>query len=142
MVKQKPRNIRELRESGYKPQTVKQEMRRNLIARIEAGQEHFPGIIGFEETVLPHLENAILSGQDIIFLGERGQAKSRLIRSLTNLLDEQIPAIAGCEINDSPSDPICKRCRDKLAGEGDDVEIEWVDRDRRYGQAPQGNTPR
>ncbi|MEK7248085.1 MAG: magnesium chelatase, partial [Chloroflexota bacterium] len=134
MVKQKPRNIRELRESGYKPQTVKQEMRRNLIARIEAGQEHFPGIIGFEETVLPHLENAIISGQDVIFLGERGQAKSRLIRSLTNLLDEQIPAIAGCEINDSPSDPICKRCRDKIAGEGDDVEIEWIDRDRRYGE--------
>jgi magnesium chelatase subunit I len=134
LVKQKPRNIRELRESGYKPQTVKQEMRRNLIARIEAGQEHFPGIIGFEETVLPHLENAILSGQDVIFLGERGQAKSRLIRSLTNLLDEEIPAVAGCEINDSPSDPICKRCRDKLASEGDDVEIEWVDRDRRYGE--------
>ncbi|HVP05404.1 MAG TPA: magnesium chelatase [Dehalococcoidia bacterium] len=134
MVKQKPRNIRELREAGYKPQTVKQEMRRNLIARIEANQEHFPGIIGYEESVLPHLENAILSGQDVIFLGERGQAKSRLIRALTNLLDEQVPAIAGCEINDSPSDPICRRCRDKLASEGDDVEIEWVDRDRRYGE--------
>jgi magnesium chelatase subunit I len=134
VVKQKPRNIRELREAGYKPQTVKQEMRRNLIARIEANQEHFPGIIGYEESVLPHLENAILSGQDVIFLGERGQAKSRLIRALTNLLDEQVPAIAGCEINDSPSDPICRRCRDKLASEGDDVEIEWVDRDRRYGE--------
>jgi magnesium chelatase subunit I len=109
-------------------------MRRNLIARIEANQEHFPGIIGYEESVLPHLENAILSGQDVIFLGERGQAKSRLIRALTNLLDEQVPAIAGCEINDSPSDPICRRCRDKLASEGDDVEIEWVDRDRRYGE--------
>lgn len=134
MVKQKPRNIRELRESGYKPQTVKQELRRNLIGRIEAGKEHFPGIIGYEESVLPHLENAILSGQDVIFLGERGQAKSRLIRSLTNLLDDEIPVISGCEINDSPSDPICKRCRDKLASEGDDVEIEWVDRDRRYGE--------
>ena len=134
MVKQKPRNIRELRESGYRPHSVKQEMRRNLIARMEAGQEHFPGIIGYEESVLPHLENAILSGQDVIFLGERGQAKSRLIRSLTNLLDEQIPAMAGCEINDSPFDPICKRCRDLLASEGDDVEIEWVDRDRRYGE--------
>jgi magnesium chelatase subunit I len=134
LVKQKPRNIRELRESGYRPQTVKQEMRKNLISRIEKEQEHFPGIIGYEESVVPHLENAILSGQDVIFLGERGQAKSRLIRSLTNLLDDEIPAITGCEINDSPFDPICKRCRDKLATEGDDTEIDWVDRDRRYGE--------
>ena len=134
MVKQKPRTIRELRDSGYKPQSVKQEMRRNLIARIESGQEHFPGIIGYEESVLPHLENAILSGQDVIFLGERGQAKSRLIRSLTALLDEQIPAISGCEINDSPFDPICRRCRDLLDSEGDNAEITWLDRERRYGE--------
>ena len=134
MVNQKPRTIRELRSSGYKLMTVKQEMRKNLIQRIEAGVEHFPGIIGFEETVLPHLENAILSGQDIIFLGERGQAKSRLMRSLVNLLDEEIPAIAGCEINDHPFNPICKRCRDVLANEGDDAEIEWVDKERRYGE--------
>ena len=86
-------------------------MRRNLIERIRKGEEHFPGIIGFEETVLPHLENAILSGQDVIFLGERGQAKSRLMRSLVNLLDEEIPTIVGCEINDSPYHPICRRCR-------------------------------
>jgi magnesium chelatase subunit I len=134
VVTQKARTIRELRSSGYKPLTVKQEMRKNLIDRIRKEQEHFPGIIGFEETVLPHLENAILSGQDIIFLGERGQAKSRLIRSLTNLLDDEIPAITGCEINDSPFDPICRRCRDLLAGEGDDAEIEWVDKERRYGE--------
>jgi len=134
VVNQKPRTIRELRGSGYKLVTVKQEMRRNLIQRIEAGTEHFPGIIGFEETVLPHLENAILSGQDIIFLGERGQAKSRLIRSLVNLLDEEIPAVARCEINDHPFAPICKRCRDVLANEGDDAEIEWVDKERRYGE--------
>ncbi|MEO6196646.1 MAG: magnesium chelatase [Dehalococcoidia bacterium] len=134
MVKQKPRTIRELRDSGYKPRSVKQEMRRNLIARIESGQEHFPGIIGYEESVLPHLENAILSGQDVIFLGERGQAKSRLIRSLTALLDDEIPAISGCEINDSPFDPICRRCRDILDSEGDNAEIEWIDRERRYGE--------
>ena len=134
MVKQKPRTIRDLRDSGYKPQGVKQEMRRNLIGRIEAGQEHFPGIIGYEESVVPHLENAILSGQDVIFLGERGQAKSRLIRSLVNLLDDEIPSVTGCEINDSPFDPICKRCRDLIDNEGDDAEIEWVDRDRRYGE--------
>jgi magnesium chelatase subunit I len=109
-------------------------MRKNLIARIEKGEEHFPGIIGYEETVIPHLENAILSGQDVIFLGERGQAKSRLIRSLANLLDDEIPAIAGCEINDSPFAPICKNCRDKIDTEGDDTEIEWVDRQRRYGE--------
>ncbi len=134
MGNQKPRTIRELRLSGYKPVTVKQEMRRNLVRRIERGEEHFPGIIGYEDTVLPHLENAILSGQDIIFLGERGQAKSRLIRSLVNLLDEEIPAIAGCEINDNPFDPICKRCRDLVAAEGEEAEIEWIGRDRRYGE--------
>jgi len=123
-----------LRAAGYKPATVKQEMRRNLIRRIEAAEEHFPGIIGFEDSVIPHLENAILSCQDIIFLGERGQAKSRLIRSLTNLLDDEIPAISGCEINDNPSDPICRRCRDLLNSEGDNTEIEWLDRSRRYGE--------
>ncbi len=134
MANQKARTLRDLRSSGYKVLTVKQEMRKNLIRRIETGEEHFPGIIGFEDTVLPHLENAILSGQDIIFLGERGQAKSRLIRSLTNLLDGEIPAMAGCEINDNPFDPICKRCRDLIDVEGEDAVIEWVDRERRYGE--------
>ena len=134
MPAQKARTIRELRSSGYAQQSVKQEMRKNLVSRMEKGQEHFPGIIGFEETVIPHLENAILSGQDVIFLGERGQAKSRLIRSLVNLLDDEIPSITGCEINDSPFDPICKHCRDKIDVEGDDTEIEWVDRSRRYAR--------
>ena len=134
MPAQKPRTIRELRSSGYKQQSVKEEMRKNLISRIKKDQEHFPGIIGFEDSVIPHLENAILSGQDVIFLGERGQAKSRLIRSLVNLLDDEIPAISGCEINDSPFDPICRHCRDKLHSEGDDTEIEWIDRQRRYGE--------
>jgi magnesium chelatase subunit I len=134
VVNKKPTTIGELRSAGYGPLTVKQEMRRNLVRRIEAGKEHFPGIIGYEESVLPHLENAILSGQDIIFLGERGQAKSRLIRSLVNLLDDEIPAIAGCEINDNPFDPICKRCRDLIEVEGEDTVIEWVDRERRYGE--------
>ena len=109
-------------------------MRWNLVQRIRKGKEHFPGIIGFEDTVLPHLENAILSGQDIIFLGERGQAKSRLMRSLVNLLDDEIPAIAACEINDNPYQPICQRCRDLVAHESDDTEIEWLSRDRRYGE--------
>jgi magnesium chelatase subunit I len=109
-------------------------MRKNLIARIQQGEGQFPGIVGYEDTVFPHLENAILSGQDIIFLGERGQAKSRLIRELTTLLDEEIPAIAGCEINDNPYDPICKRCRDLIDIEGDETEIDWITRDRRYGE--------
>jgi len=134
LVNKKPATLRELRSSGYKTATVKQEMRRNLIQRIEKGKEHFPGIIGYEESVLPHIENAILSGQDVIFLGERGQAKSRLIRSLVNLLDDEIPAILECEINDNPFDPICRRCRDLLATAGEDTEIEWIDRDRRYGE--------
>ncbi|HET9476127.1 MAG TPA: magnesium chelatase, partial [Dehalococcoidia bacterium] len=134
MVNKKPATIGELRDSGYSRLTVKQEMRKNLIRRIETGEEHFPGIIGYEESVLPHLENAILSGQDIIFLGERGQAKSRLIRSLVNLLDDEIPAVAGCEINDNPFDPICKRCRDLIEVEGADTVIEWIDRERRYGE--------
>jgi len=130
----KATTIGELRTSGYHVQTVKEEMRRNLIARIRAGEDLFPGIIGFEETVIPQLENAILSGQDIIFLGERGQAKSRLIRSLVSLLDDEVPAIAGCEINDNPYDPICKRCRDWLAEEGDEAEVVWLTPDDRYGE--------
>jgi magnesium chelatase subunit I len=134
VANQKPRTIGELRASGYRVLSVKQEMRKNLIARIEKGEEHFPGIIGYEDTVLPHLENAILSGQDIIFLGERGQAKSRLIRSLVNLLDEEIPIVAGCEINDNPFAPICRRCRDLIEVDGEDTAIEWIDRERRYGE--------
>ncbi|MBI1885034.1 MAG: magnesium chelatase [Chloroflexi bacterium] len=133
-MSKKASTIGELRTSDYKLLTVKEEMRKNLIAKIRGGDELFPGIIGFEESVIPQLENAILSGQDIIFLGERGQAKSRLIRSLVALLDDEIPAIAGCEINDNPFDPICRRCADVIAGEGDDVEIEWIDRERRYGE--------
>ena len=134
MVEQKARTVRELRSSGYKPLSVKQEMRKNLIKRIEDGQTHFPGIIGYEDTVLPHMENAILSGQDIIFLGERGQAKSRLIRSLMSLLDDEMPIIAGCEINDNPFSPICKRCRDLVDADSHHTDVEWVDRERRYGE--------
>ena len=134
MATVKPRTIRELRSSGYKVITVKEELRRNLIDRIRRGEDLFPGIIGYEESVIPQLENAILSGQDIIFLGERGQAKSRLIRSLASLLDGEIPAIAGCEINDNPYRPICRACRDRIDEEGEDVEITWLSRDQRYGE--------
>jgi magnesium chelatase subunit I len=106
-----PTTIRELRESGYEVRPIREEMRRNLICRIESGEELFPGIVGYEETVLPQIENAILSGQDMILLGERGQAKTRLARALISLLDEQIPAIEGCEINDDPYEPIVPRPR-------------------------------
>jgi len=130
----RPRTIGELRKSGYKVLSVKEEMRKNLIQKIRDGEELFPGIIGYEETVLPQIENAILSGQDIIFLGERGQAKTRMARSLVNLLDEVIPVIAGCEINDDPFEPVCKVCREKMAELGDHTEIDWLPRDRRYGE--------
>ncbi|HYX50325.1 MAG TPA: sigma 54-interacting transcriptional regulator, partial [Ktedonobacteraceae bacterium] len=130
----RPRTIGELRESGYRVLSVKEELRKNLIQKIRKGEELFPGIIGYEETVIPQIENAILSGQDIIFLGERGQAKTRMARSLVNLLDEVVPVIAGCEINDDPFAPICKACRDKVEVQGEAVEIAWLPRDRRYGE--------
>jgi magnesium chelatase subunit I len=114
--------------------TVKQEIRRNLLDRMRAGEDAFPGIIGFGQTVLPHLERAIIAGHDVILLGERGQGKTRLIRTLTGLLDEWTPAVAGCEINDHPFAPACARCRRLLAEQGDDLEITWRHRDDRYGE--------
>jgi magnesium chelatase subunit I len=133
-ISTRPRTIGELRESGYRVLPVKEEMRKNLIQKIRNGEELFPGIIGYEETVIPQIENAILSCQDIIFLGERGQAKTRMARALVSLLDEEVPVIAGCEINDNPYEPVCKACRDKIEECGDDVEIAWLPRDRRYGE--------
>ena len=130
----KPRTIEELKKADYTVLTVKEEMRKNLIAKIRKDEELFPGIVGYEETVFPQFENAILSGQDIIFLGERGQAKTRMMRSLVNLLDEEIPAMAGCEINDNPFQPICKSCQEKLKTEGNRAEIVWLGRDQRYGE--------
>jgi magnesium chelatase subunit I len=97
-------------------------------------QDVFPGIIGYSDTVIPNIENAIFSGHDIIFLGERGQAKSRLMRALIQLLDEKIPAIKGCEINDDPFSPICKHCRDLVAAKGDNTEIVWLEKEQRYSE--------
>ena len=129
-----PTTIAQLRQSEYRVLPVKEEMRKNLVRKIKAGEELFPGIIGYEGSVIPQLENAILSGQDIVFLGERGQAKSRLIRSLVNLLDEQVPIIDGCEINDSPYAPICRACRDRVLKDGDRVAVRWITRDERYSE--------
>src|SRR5579885_2658561 len=130
----KPATIGQLRASGYRVLSVKEEMRKNLVHKIRAGEELFPGIVGYEDTVIPQVENAILSGQDIVLLGERGQAKTRIARSLINLLDEVTPSIAGCEINDDPFNPICPACRQRIEAEGDDVDIHWIPRDRRYGE--------
>ena len=109
-------------------------MRRNLLLKLRSGQELFPGIVGYDETVVPQISNAIISGHDMILLGERGQAKSRIMRSLIELLDETVPVLAGCEINDHPYAPICVRCRDLIEKCGDDAPVEWLPRDRRYGE--------
>ena len=130
----KPSTVGELRQSGYTPRSVKTEIRQNLIRKLERGERIFPGIVGFEESVLPQIENALLSGQDLILLGERGQAKSRLARSLVALLDETVPALAGSEINDDPLQPISKAGRALVAELGDQAPLEWLRRDRRYGE--------
>jgi magnesium chelatase subunit I len=130
----KPRTVGELRQTGYAPRSVKTEVRQNLIRKLERGEAIFPGIIGFDETVLPQLENALLSGQDVILLGERGQAKSRLARSLVTLLDETVPALVGSEVNDDPLQPISKAGRALVAELGDRAPVEWLPRERRYGE--------
>src|ERR1700722_6702880 len=123
-----------LRASGHQLRTVKQELRHNLLNRMRAGQDAFPGIIGFGQTVLPHLERAIIAGHDVILLGERGQGKTRLIRTLTLLLDEWTPTVEGCEINDHPFAPVCSSCRRLSAEQGDDLAVSWRHRSDRYGE--------
>src|SRR4051794_21897965 len=109
-------------------------MRKNLVHCLESGKRILPGIVGYDETVIPEIENAILSGHHMVFLGERGQGKSRIIRGLMSLLDERIPIVQGCEINDNPFAPICRACRNKIAELGDSTPLQWVDRDSRYGE--------
>ncbi|MFM9084530.1 MAG: magnesium chelatase, partial [Actinomycetota bacterium] len=106
--------------------TVKEELRRNAVAAIRDGRPLFDGVMGYEETVMPQLENALLAGHDVVFLGERGQAKTRMIRSLTNLLDEWMPIIEGSEINDDPYNPVSRHARDSVAAHGDSTPIDWV----------------
>src|SRR5213082_3252823 len=123
-----------LRETGYRPKSVKEELRGNLMSALSGKREMFKGIVGYETTVIPQIENAILSGQDIIFLGERGQAKTRIARQLIELLDAVVPAIAGCEINDDPFEPICAACKYRVANDGDSVELVWLTPDQRYSE--------
>ncbi len=118
--------------SKYAQRSVKDELRENLIRKLEKKKPLFPGIVGYEDTVAPQVVNAVLSKHNFILLGLRGQAKTRLIRMLTTLLDENVPYIAGCEIHDDPRAPICKPCRDKIAKLGDDTPIDWLSRDERY----------
>jgi magnesium chelatase subunit I len=124
----------ELRADGHVYRSVKEEIRQNLLARMRAGQDRFPGIIGFGNTVLPHLERSLLAGHDVILLGERGQGKTRLIRTLVGLLDEWAPAVAGCEINDHPYVPVCARCRRLTDELGEDLPIVWRNARDRYGE--------
>lgn len=124
----------QLRESGWESIPVKEEMRRNAVAKVRSGEPLFDGVLGYEDTVMPQLENALLAGHDIVFLGERGQAKTRMIRSLTRLLDEWMPIVAGSEINDDPYNPISKYARDLVEERGEDTPIDWMHRDDRFGE--------
>ncbi len=126
--------LAELRAGGHQHKSVKAEIRDNLLARLAAGADPFPGIVGFADTVVPQLERALLAGHDVVLLGERGQGKTRLIRTLVGLLDDWTPAVPGCEINDHPYAPVCVRCR-RLATElGENLPVSWLPRGDRYGE--------
>jgi magnesium chelatase subunit I len=127
-----PASLGQLRASGYSPRSVKTELQSNVLARLRAGQTAFPGIVGFDDTVLPELEAALLAGHDLVLLGERGQGKTRVMRTVAGLLDEWTPEVAGCEIHDEPTAPVCVRCRALAAEAGDDLPISWRHRDDRY----------
>lgn len=132
MTMQRPRTLGELKASGYRIRSVKDEMRQNLIRKLQKGENLFDGIVGYDETVLPQIQNAILSRHDMLFLGLRGQAKTRMLRQLVHLLDDAIPVIAGSEVNDNPFIPLSRYARDLLAKHGEDTPLEWLGRDQRY----------
>ncbi len=129
-----PSTLADLRAGGHVHRSVKAELRDNLLARLAAGEATFPGILGFDDTVLPEVERALLAGHDLVLLGERGQGKTRLVRTLTGLLDEWTPVVAGCEINDHPYAPVCVRCARLVAAEGDATPVAWKHRSERYGE--------
>src|ERR1700759_3910052 len=126
--------VAQLRASGHSYRGVRAEIRENLLAKLQSRAEPFAGIVGFDQPVLPHLERALIAGHDLILLGERGQGKTRLIRTLAGLLDEWTPTVAGCEINDHPYQPACARCRRLAAGMGDDPPVRWWHRGDRHGE--------
>jgi magnesium chelatase subunit I len=128
----RPKTLGELRASGYRTTGVKREMRRNLLGKLRRNETLFPGIIGYDETVIPQVVNAVLSGHDVLFLGLRGQGKTRMLRMLVDLLDDTVPIVAGSEINDDPLAPLSKYARDLVADKGDACPVEWIGRDRRY----------
>jgi magnesium chelatase subunit I len=130
----RPATLGQLKEAGWEPVPVKEEVRRNAAARIAGGRPIVEGTVGYDDTVLPQLENALLAGHDIVFLGERGQAKTRVIRSLVGLLDEWVPVVAGSEINDDPCNPVSRHARDVVREHGDDTPVEWVHRSQRFGE--------
>ncbi|CAA9258243.1 MAG: Magnesium chelatase, subunit ChlI [uncultured Acidimicrobiales bacterium] len=130
----RPATLGQLRESGWESLPVKEEVRRNAARRITEGKPLVDEVFGYEETVLPQLENALLAGHDIVFLGERGQGKTRMIRSLIELLDEWLPVVSGSEINDDPYAPVSKHARDLIHDKGDETPIEWIHRSSRYGE--------
>jgi magnesium chelatase subunit I len=132
MTQQRPTTLGELKAAGYRSRTVKEELRENLVRKLEAGEELFPGIRGYDESVIPQIVNAILARHDFILLGLRGQAKSRILRQLSLLLDEAIPILAGSEVNDDPLAPISKYGRQLVEAQGDDTPLEWVGREQRY----------
>jgi magnesium chelatase subunit I len=126
--------IRELKEAGYVPRSIKEEVRQNLIRKLKSKEETFTDIIGYEDSVIPDVERALLSKHNILFLGLRGQAKTRMARQMTSLLDEYIPVIAGSDINDDPLKPLSRYARDQIKEKGDDTPIEWMHRSERYGE--------
>jgi magnesium chelatase subunit I len=132
-----PKNLGELRRSPWSEdkfgsRTVRQELRENLLQRLEKGEPIFSGVHGYDDTVIPQITNAVLSRHHFILLGLRGQAKSRILRGLVGFLDPQVPVVAGCEINDNPYRPICRACRERIAAEGDATPISWLGREQRY----------
>ena len=124
----------DLKASGYRPRSVKDEIRANLIARLQSGDDVFPGILGFDRTVIPQVQNALLGRHDFILLGLRGQAKSRIVRMLPTLLDEWVPEVEGSEIHDDPLDPVSKYARDLIHDQGDETPVSWLHRSARYGE--------
>ncbi len=132
MSSTRPATVGDLRAAGYRPRSVKDEIRSNLLDKLRSGEDLFPGVLGYEDTVTPQIVNALLARHDFILLGLRGQAKSRILRELAGLLDEAIPVLRGSEVNDDPLAPISKYAKELLHEEGDDAPVAWISRDQRY----------